>query len=177
MIVRLPSSKFVTFAPPTFFISSFCFATDAQTPNYILRITDVPPRHKRAAMPSTISYPVRKRYTLQWLINADPAELNMIPNNMDAAFMTGSRKPKPSDLILHYNCGAAAVRQWGHGLEFFKNRANPPRPSTPVPAPMGASKTVHDRTSAIGKRGKPCVLVEFARENHRWKIGGTGIMG
>ena len=105
-------------------------------------------------MPSTISYPVRKRYTLQWLINADSAELNMIPNKMDAAFMTGSRKPKPSDLILHYNYGAAAVKQWGHGLEFFKNRANPPRPSTPVPAPMGASKTVHDRTSAIGKRGK-----------------------
>ena len=79
----------------------------------------------------------------------------MVPDNLDAAFMTSSRKPKPSDILLHYTYGAAAVKQWGQGVEFYKNRANPPRPSTPVPAAMGASKTVHDRTTAIGKRGKP----------------------
>ena len=88
------------------------------------------------------TYPVRNRYTLQWLINPDPAiSLSPIPNNIDAAFMTGSRKPKPSDLLLHYNYGSAAVKQWGHGVELLKNRANPPRPIPPVPALIGALNT------------------------------------
>ena len=39
-------------------------------------------------------------------------------------------------------------------MEFLKSCANPPRLSTPVPASMGASKIVHDRTAAIGKRVK-----------------------
>ncbi len=106
-------------------------------------------------MPSTIRYPSRDRYTLQWLINPEPAITPTIPNNIDAAFKTGSRKPKPSDLLLHYNYGAAAVKRWGHGTDLLKNLANPPRPSKPVPPLMGSSKTVHDRNIAITKRGRP----------------------
>ena len=106
-------------------------------------------------MPSTIRYPSRDRYTLQWLINPEPAITPMIPNNIDAAFKTGSRKPKPSDLLLHYNYGAAAVKQWGHGTDLLKNLADPPRPSKPVPPLMGSSQTVHDRTIAITKYSRP----------------------
>ena len=106
-------------------------------------------------MPSTISYSSRDRYTLQWLINPEPAITPTIPNNIDAAFKTGFRKPQPSDLLLHYNYGAAAVKRWGHGTDLLKNLANPPRPSKPVPPLMGSSKTVHDRNIAITTRDRP----------------------
>lgn len=65
---------------------------------------------------------------------------------------TPPRKLKPSDILLHYNYGAAAVKQWGRGVELLKNCSNPPRPSFSV---MEASKNVHDRTPAVGKRGRP----------------------
>lgn len=99
-------------------------------------------------MPSTIRYPRDDRYTLQWLINPEAAITTTIANNMDAAFKTGSRKPKPSDLLLHYNYGAAAVKRWGHGTDLLKNLAKP------VPPLMGPSTTVHDRNIAITKRGR-----------------------
>ena len=102
-----------------------------------------------------MTYPTRARYTLQWLINLEPPVSTWIRNNIDAAFKTGFRKARPSDLLLHYNYGAAAVKRWGQGVEFLQNSASPPRPSAPVPAPMGASKTVHDRTTATEKCGKP----------------------
>ena len=124
-----------------------------QTPNHILDMADVPPRHVRANMPQDVGYPAEERYTLQWL-DPDPLALGTIPNNSDAAFNRNTRKPKPSDLLLHYNYGAAAVKWWGHGTELLRNRATPPRPSTPVPAPVEAPKTTHDRTIAIAKRQK-----------------------
>jgi hypothetical protein len=105
-------------------------------------------------MPPTVCYLASKRYTLQWLINPDsPRDLVIIPDNMDAAFRVSSREPKPSDLLLHYNYGSAAVKQWGHGVDYLKSLA--PRPTPPVPAPMGPSKIVHDRTIAVGKRKPP----------------------
>lgn len=140
---------------PHFLVSSFLSTTNNQTPNRILETTDVPPRHHRASMPSNTNYPSGDRYTLQWLMNPDPIVAATIPNNVDAAFKTNSRKLKPSDLLLHYNYGAAAVKLWGHGTDLLQNLANPPRPSKPVPPPMGPSKTTHDRTRAIEKRGRP----------------------
>lgn len=109
-------------------------------------MTDVPPRHNQADMPASVKYPLQARYTLQWLV---PTTLHMrttIPNNIDAAFKKFSRKPKPSDLLLHYNYGAAAVKRWGHGMDLLKNLTNRHRPSTPV------TKTTHDRSIAIAKR-------------------------
>ncbi|KAF5380122.1 hypothetical protein D9615_006287 [Tricholomella constricta] len=121
-----------------------------ETPNHILETTDVHPQHHQTYMSPTVSYPSRDRYTLQWLINED----SHLPNNLGAAFKTGSRKPKPSGLLLHYNYGVAAVKHWGHGTDLLTRLANPPRPSKPVPPLAGPSKSIHDRTIAITKRGR-----------------------
>lgn len=74
---------------------------------------------------------------------------------MDAAFMARTRKMKPSDILLHYNYGSAAVKQWGRNLEILKKLVKPPRPIPPVPEAMGPSKTVHNRSIAIEKRKLP----------------------
>lgn len=95
--MRSPSSKFVTFADSH-------FLTD--TPNHILNITDVPPRHDQA-ITSITSYPIDKRYTLQWLINPDPAEGSTFPNNLDATL----QEAETIRSLLYYNYGAAAVKQ------------------------------------------------------------------
>ena len=91
------------------------------------------------------------RYTLQWLVEPDVAKLQYTPHNMDAAFKTGSRKKKPSDLLLHYNYGAAAVKWWGHGEIILQNRPHLPRPVVCTPAPVGPSKPIHDWTTVIRK--------------------------
>ena len=53
----------------------------------------------------------------------------------DAAFKKATRKPKPSDLLLHYNYGAAAVKCWGRGTDLLRERARPPRPLVPFLVP------------------------------------------
>jgi hypothetical protein len=53
--------------------------------------------------------------------------------------------------LLHYDYGAAAVNCWGRGKDVLQKLANPPRPSTPVPAPTEPPKTTHDRTAVIRK--------------------------
>ena len=102
-------------------------------------------------MPENVCYPSRGRYTLQWLVIPGVFEGHTVPNNSDAAFKKHSGRPKPSELLLHYNYGAAAVKCWGHGTEVLQNRAKP-RPTMPVPAPMGPSRTTHNRSTAIRKR-------------------------
>lgn len=92
------------------------------------------------------------RYTLQWLIKPEPFALLVAPNNVDAAFKKYTKKPKPSDLLLHYNYGAAAVKRWGHGAEILQTRPNLPRPIVSTPAPMGPTRTLNDRSTAIQKR-------------------------
>jgi hypothetical protein len=57
--------------------------------------------------------------------------------------------PKPSDLLLHYNYGAAAIKMWGRGIEVLRDHAKP-RP--PKRVEMGPSRTTHDRQTAIQKR-------------------------
>ena len=78
----------------------------------------------------------------------------MIPNNCDAAFRRRGRKPRPSDLLLHYNYGAATVKCWGHGIRILHAQFDPPRPSEPVPAPFGPPSDVGDRTIARDKLDK-----------------------
>jgi hypothetical protein len=56
--------------------------------------------------------------------------------------------PKPADLLLHYNYGAAAVKQWGKNTRVLTNRPNIPRPSVPVLAPMGARRVKDDHNIA-----------------------------
>lgn len=97
-------------------------------------------------MPENVIYPRGMRYTLQWL--SDPDEV-VSPNNRDAAFKKHTQKPKPSPLLLHYNYGAAAVKQWGNGIETFQMQTKPPGPAMPVTASRGP--TTHDRNATIQK--------------------------
>jgi len=59
---------------------------------------------------------------------------------------------KPSELLLDYNYGAAAVKLWGHGTEVLQDLTTPPRPPTSVPPPVGPSKKKSDRNITIKKR-------------------------
>jgi hypothetical protein len=60
--------------------------------------------------------------------------------------------PKPADVLLHYNYGAAAVKKWGENTSVLTNRPDIPCPSVPVPAPMGRIRVKDDRNTAIQKR-------------------------
>jgi len=60
-------------------------------------------------------------------------------------------EPKPSDLLLHYTYGAAAVLQWGHGQALLKNRGNIPRPRPPAKRAMGPKYKPRDRNKTIRK--------------------------
>jgi hypothetical protein len=128
---------------------------------------DVPPRHERT-LSEDIKYPDQERYTLQWLNGSEALQLRT-PNNSDATFKKYNRKPKPSPLLLHYNYGAAAVKWWGHGAAHLarSNRPNIPRPSAPMPAPMGPTRTTHNRQSTTDKLTR-------MRNLPSGNVGGTG---
>ncbi|KZP28688.1 hypothetical protein FIBSPDRAFT_947515 [Athelia psychrophila] len=117
-----------------------------KTPNAILATTDIPDRSQRNLAPD-VSYPGSFRYTLQWIVNKEQFILERYPHNNDATFKS-QRLPKPADLLLHYNYGAAAVKQWGKNISVLTDRPNIPRPSAPAPASMGPPKVNHDRNTA-----------------------------
>lgn len=159
--VKLRSSKFVIFVSPY----STCL-TFAQTPNHVLIDSDIPQRARRAMnLPDGVMYPGGMRYTLQWLINQDSWSSIIAPNNVDATFKTCSQKSHPSDLLLHYNYGAAAVKRWGHGTEVLQSRPNLPRPTVPIPALMGPTRTVNNRSTVIQKRDAAWHTSEDANGN------------
>ncbi|KAF8495603.1 hypothetical protein BU17DRAFT_78499 [Hysterangium stoloniferum] len=122
-----------------------------KTPNRYLNTKDIPPCNERPNMATSVTYPKNSRYTLHWL-NPDLPTQAMIPDNRDATFKKRTKKAKPSDLLLHYNYGAAAVKWWGNGKGTLQKLAQPPRPPVPVPSPSGPSRTTHDRNTAISKR-------------------------
>jgi hypothetical protein len=134
-----------------FDVSPPYLAGDIQTPNQILRTNDIPQRHQRT-VPQDTAYPSNTRYTLQWLETPGEIAHSMIPRNSDAAFKKHTHVPKPSELLLHYNYGAAAIKMWGRGIEVLRKHAKPPRPPLPKPVEMGPSRTTHDRKTAIHKR-------------------------
>ena len=78
----------------------------------------------------------------------------MIPNNSDATFKKATKKAKPSDVLLHYTYGAAAVRRWGRGTKIPMKLATPPRPQVRVPAPAGPKRATHDKDTTVRKRFK-----------------------
>ena len=120
--------KVCHFCPPiSTFYDPFAATGNRQAPNHILKTTGILPRHNRTNIASDVSYPPHKRYTLQWLEDPGPADTNMIPNNSDATFKKATKKAKPSDLLLHYTYGAAAIRRWGRGTEILTKLATPPR--------------------------------------------------
>ena len=152
---------------------------DAQTPNHILRTTDVPPRSGRPYDEPDVVYPRIARYTLQRLTEPTPDSilLAVTKNNMDAASKKGSRQPKPSDLLLHYNYGAAAVKLWGHGARVLQDRPNLPRPRGP-PMTQNNRYTIQKLDSARGAGeggsgnaaagGGPGEMVDSQRDQARW---------
>ncbi|KAJ6473663.1 hypothetical protein C8R45DRAFT_874131 [Mycena sanguinolenta] len=118
-----------------------------KTPNLVLDVDDIPPRHPRA-LTENIKYPDGQRYTLQWL-HGSVEERAVVPNSCDATFKKHSHTLKPSPMLLHYNYGAAAVKWWGRGANShlgISNRPTIPRPSVPVPAATGPIRT--KRTAA-----------------------------
>jgi hypothetical protein len=111
-----------------------------QTPNRILQTDDVPDRHI-LNLPDGASYPFSSRYTLQWLAADNIFLRSIFPNNSDAAFVSHHKlEPKPSDLLLHYNYDAAAVKHWGRNHTVFNNRPGLPRPQAPETVAMGTTK-------------------------------------
>jgi hypothetical protein len=87
---------------------------------------------------------------MQWLVQ-DQARLAFVPNNRDATFKTDNGKPMPSELLLHYNYGAAAVKLWGQATEVLLDYAKPPRPPVPVAVLMAPPKKVSNRTIVCRK--------------------------
>jgi hypothetical protein len=128
-------------------------AINSQTPNPYLQMVDIPPRHNRKKMHADVSHPTGCRFTLQRLVALEKEITHLVPNNADAAFMVNNKKPRPSDLLLHYNYGAAAVKRWGHGTEFLREHRgdNIPRPNSPVPARTRPATNIHDRGSAASR--------------------------
>jgi len=112
-------------------------------------MNDIPARRIRI-LPDGTSYPPSSRYTLQWLAEDNQFLRSIFPNNSDAAFVS-HHKPKPSDLLLHYNYGVAAVKHWGRNQDVLYNRPGLPRPQAPETVAMGPTKSVGDRTTTTAK--------------------------
>lgn len=124
---------------------------------------DVPDQHFRH-LPRGSSYPSQSRYTLQWLMrNNDEFLLAAYPNNSDAAFISQER-PKPSELLLHYNYGAAAVKYWGRNQAILDSR-----PGLPCPP----KAMVMDPTTNIGNCTK-IVAQPMTAQTEGSNEGGTG---
>jgi hypothetical protein len=72
------------------------------------------------------TYPRRDRFTLQQLY--PPKMILSARRNLDAAFLGNFTVPKPLDLLLHYNYGAAVVKRWGHGTMILEKDRERPKP-------------------------------------------------
>jgi len=89
---------------------------------------------------------------LQWIVTPnDKFALNLFPNNTDATFMN-QQLPKPAELLLHYNYGTAALKQWGKNTGVLTNCPNIPHP--PVPALVATlvgepTRVKHDHSITI----------------------------
>jgi hypothetical protein len=87
--------------------------------------------------------------------------LRFIPDNSDASFVS-PRKPKPAEVLLHYNYGAAAVKTWEKNNAILSNRLGLQRPQEPRAEPMGPTRSVGDRSKAVyklkGVKGAPLIM-------------------
>ena len=105
-------------------------------------------------VPTDATYPDHDRYTLQQLY---PPNIFVpeYPNNLDAAFLNNTRVPKPSDLLLHYNYGAAVVSRWGHGAMILdKDRVRPIYPPGGVSEhARGPESKLPNRSAVLTKLG------------------------
>jgi hypothetical protein len=98
-----------------------------------------------------VAYPSAERYTLQWLWQLDLSVMTFIPQNNDVAFKKGNMKSTPSELLLHYHYGVAALTQWGVGIQALSEmvRPNIPRPTiSSAPAEMRPVCALHDQAGS-----------------------------
>jgi hypothetical protein len=121
-----------------------------QTPNLILNTTDIPDNARQWPLSPETSYPSRVRYSLQWLIAGKGNNLSMFRDNGDASFKS-HLKQKPSDTLLHYNYGAAAVKRWGKNIAVLGNGEGLLRPQKPEVLPVGPTRGVGNRKTTINK--------------------------
>ncbi|KAF9480791.1 hypothetical protein BDN70DRAFT_584162 [Pholiota conissans] len=134
-----------------------------KTPNLILQTTDIPDRAVRPELlhePRNRSFPQNSRYTMQWLVNQDYSTLCAFPNNNDATFIDQSL-PKPADLLLHYNHGAAVAKHWGRNHEILTARAGIPRPLEPTLA-----RREHDDSTSIDRQATNTLRLQEATAEH-----------
>jgi hypothetical protein len=131
-----------------------------QTPNPVLDIGDVPNNNNPTRyLRVGTQCPADERFTLQLLVDVSNQERTQLERTrmigQDAAFKSGTNLPKPSDLLLHYRYGAAAVKLWGHHGHLLSSghRKNIPRPPAPVaPYPCDPSSSNDHRRTATRKR-------------------------
>ncbi|KAF8488878.1 hypothetical protein F5888DRAFT_1809327 [Russula emetica] len=93
---------------------------------------------------------------------------------------------KPSEVFLHYNYGAAAVKWWGHHTETL--RSQPPQPPPPLPhqrrgrrpRPAPAPAPAPGPSTGLRYRGTPVVnwratipmtTSHSPTSTHDWRIG------
>jgi hypothetical protein len=130
-------------------------------------MNDIPRAERPTGVHEDVAYPSGKRYTLQWLREADPNSIQVTAeNNTDAAFKKDTREPAPSDLLLHYNYGAAAVKRWGHGQEVLQNRTNIPRPA--IPAPDRAQRADQSGGGSAAARNRVEGMLDAKEEQAEW---------
>ena len=79
--------------------------------------------------------------------------------------------PKPADLLLHYNYGAAVVKHWGKNTSVLANRPGIPRPSVPASAPTGPTRGTHERQVTIDKWASASCQGEASGSRRRKRTG------
>ncbi|KAJ6482903.1 hypothetical protein C8R47DRAFT_1133084 [Mycena vitilis] len=126
-----------------------------KTPNLVLKRSDIPPRTNTAPLIGNVKVSINPRYTLQWIMGNERQRRN-VPNNQDAAFKEGTRKPKPSPLLLHYNYGVAAMKWWGKGPEHLLTARK-----RPIAAPLGPVRNKHDRSPTVEKLSDARSTINF----------------
>ena len=101
----------------------------------MLGTDDIPIRAPRIVRPTT-EYPEGQRFTLQIIEILEGLEREIVVHackiGCDAVFSRNTPLSKPSDILLNYNYGAAAIKWWGHHTELLQSRA--PRPLAPGPS-------------------------------------------
>ena len=145
------------------FLQSDHHLASHQTPNPILKTTDVPERCQRDIEPN-VSYPTGSRYTLQWFVTPLQEALNRLPNNNDATFIN-EQLPKPADVPLHYNYGAVVVKHWGKNTSVLTDRSGVPRPSV---LPMRDGRTAAQKRAAASKIKKSDVASADLEVEDTW---------
>jgi hypothetical protein len=129
----------------------------------MLGIGDVP--NSRRDLLDDVEYPADDRFTIQCLEDR-PYISREFWVGVDTAFRRDTNLAKPSELLLHYNYGAAAIKCWGRNAHLLSvpPRRTVSRPSAPVTlGPAGPSRTTHDRTKTIRNRERRADTAESSK--------------